>query len=634
MSPLSGCSTVDRKDVALPLGAARRHGLGTGEVVVVSKVDSLSTLEDWEGFFDSFKASLAPVALEAGPSISVVEPAETIHPEQTAWARQMARRIYEPVEGRVFVAHGYQLCSTVMLVGDDGVVIVDPGESDTSSAELMADFRKFSDLPVKGVIFTHRHPDHCYSLSGIGVTREAVEAGDVEIIAHETFEEWLINDSGLIGPILTARTSLVPYAGFGPEGVIQGGLGPFPKPGTKTTHMPTRTVGDVTEIDIAGLHIVAFHAYGDAQDEIDLWLPELRHVHGSETIQGESFPNLYTLRGTAYRDVEAWRAGVDTLLSYAVDADSYSGSHMRPWVGNEFIVERITNYRDAIQFLHDQSIRQINQGATGPELVDLVAKRLPAHLRDDPWLQPYYGAPEHCVRAIYDGTVGWFTGDATELAAPLHADRARRYVEALGGRDAVLEQAQRAHDEGEYGWAAELLTHLVRADTSDTKARQAKADALRQWGFRQKNIYWRAMAIGGANELEDSIDYSQTYEFQPPDVLSAIPPAHIVAGLRVRLDADKARDTDLTVAFRFADIGESCAVQLRRGVAVFHDTAPDGVDATIAIDAARVRDLSADFADADAVLAAATDVTNPEVARSFFGYFDPIPTTPVRLVAR
>ena len=601
---------------------------------MVSRVDSLASVEDWEQFFDSFKEHLAPVALEAGPSVSVIDAADTVHPEQTAWARQMARRIYEPVKGKVYVAHGYQMCSTAMLVGPEGVVIVDPGESDTSSAELLADLRRFSDLPIKAVIFTHRHPDHCFSLDGLGITRDDIESGAVDIIAHETFEEWLINDSGLIGPILTARTSLVTYAGFGPRGVIHGALGPFPKPGNKSTHMPTKTVGKIAELDIAGLHIVAFHAYGDAQDEIDLWLPDFRHVHGSETIQGETFPNLYTLRGTAYRDVEAWRAGVDTLLGYAQQADSYSGSHMRPWMGNAFITERITNYRDAIQFVHDQSIRHINRGATGPELVDLVARRLPDHLRDDPWLQPYYGAPEHCVRAIYDGTLGWFTGDATELAAPVHADRARRYVDALGGRDAVLEKAAAAHRAGDYGWAAELLTHLIRVDTTDTAARKAKAEALRQWGYLQKNIYWRSMAIGGANELDDTIDYSQTYEFQPPDVLNAIPATQIISGLRIRLDAEKAADANLTVGFVLPDTAESCAIQLRRGVAVIHDSIPEKTDATVTIDSAHVRELSRDFANADAILAAASQVTDEDIAREFLSYFDPLPAQPTKLVVR
>lgn len=596
--------------------------------------DELSTVADWEEYFDSFKGNLAPVALEAGPSISVVDEAPTVHPEQTAWARQMPRRIYEPVKGRVYVAHSYQLCSTTMVVGDDGVIIIDPGESDVASAELLQDFRRFSDLPIKAVVFTHRHPDHCYALNGLGVTREDVDSGKVEIIAHETFEQWLINDAGLVGPILTARTSLVTFAGFGPEGVIQGGLGPVAPPGKKSTHMPTRTVGDRDELEVAGIRFVAFHAYGDAQDEIDLWFPDLKHVHGSETIQGETFPNLYTLRGTAYRDVEQWRAGVDALLSYARGADSYSGSHMRPWVGNDFIVERITHYRDAIQFLHDQSIRHINLGAAGEELVDLVAKRLPDHLRQDPWLQPYYGAPEHCVRAIYDGTLGWYNADATELAAPLHVERAQRYVEALGGREQVLAQAKTAHEAGDFGWAAELLTHLVRVDTSDAEARHAKAEALRQWGYGQKNIYWRTLAIGGANELDDTIDYSQTYEFQPPDVLAAIPPRQIVAGLRVRLDPDKAIGTDLTVTWRFPDVDDAVTVQLRGGVAVIHDEAPQHVDATITISAEDVRALAGDIGAVDDVLQRASEVSDEAVVRQFFGAFDPLPAQPPKLVVR
>jgi alkyl sulfatase BDS1-like metallo-beta-lactamase superfamily hydrolase len=238
------------------------------------------------------------------------------------------------------------------------------------------------------------------------------------------------------------------------------------------------------------------------------------------------------------------------------------------------------------------------------------------------------------VRAIYEATLGWFSGDATELAAPLHAERARRYVDALGGRDAVLEKARAARQAGDYGWAAELLTHLIRTDTTDTEARKAKADALRQWGYLQKNIYWRRMAIGGANELDDAIDYSQTYEFQPPDVLNAIPAKQIISALRVRLDAEKAKNANLTVGFVLPDIGESYAIQLRRGVAVIHDSIPDKTDATITIESARVRELSRDFAAANAIVTAASHVTDEAVVREFFGYFDPLPTQPAKLVVR
>jgi len=142
------------------------------------------------------------------------------------------------------------------------------------------------------------------------------------------------------------------------------------------------------------------------------------------------------------------------------------------------------------------------------------------------------------------------------------------------------------------------------------------------------------MAIGGANELDDTIDYSQTYEFQPPDVLNAIPVKRIISALRVRLDADKARDASLTVGFVIPDTEESCAVQLRRGVAVIHDSIPGTTDATITIDPARVHELSRDFANASAVLTAASHVTNEDKAREFFSYFDPLPTQPAKIVTR
>lgn len=142
------------------------------------------------------------------------------------------------------------------------------------------------------------------------------------------------------------------------------------------------------------------------------------------------------------------------------------------------------------------------------------------------------------------------------------------------------------------------------------------------------------MATGGANELEGTIDYSQTYEFQPPDVLNAIPARQIISALRVRLDAEKAENANLTVGFVLPDTAESCAIQLRRGVAVIHDSIPDSTDATITIDSAHVRELSRDFAAANAVLTAASQVTDEAVAREFFGYFDPLPAQPAKLLVR
>jgi alkyl sulfatase BDS1-like metallo-beta-lactamase superfamily hydrolase len=601
----------------------------------MSVVDGLSSVEEWEAFFDGFKAHLAPLVHDTGENRAFTDADPRIHPEQTVWARQMQKGIYMPSDGKVYVAVGYHLCSTTMVVGTDGVIIIDPGENDTSCAEAIADLRRFSDLPVRAVIYTHRHPDHCFALEGCGISKDDI--APVDVIAHEAFEHWMVNDASVIGPILSARTSLGSYAGESlPTGSVHGALGPTFAPGPTSTSMPTIKITDRTDLDLGGVKMTVFPAYGDAQDEIDIWFPDFDHVHGSETIQGETFPNLYTLRGTSYRDLEAWYRGVDVLLGFAKQAVSYSGSHMRPWVGNEFIVERITNYRDAIQFLYDQSVRYMNKGYTGPELIDAVAKRLPDHLRDDPWLQPYYGAPEHVVREVYVGMLGWYSADPTELAAPVFHDRATRYVDALGGRDAIMTKAQAAFDADDYGWAAELLTHVIRVDTDDTDARHLKAQALREWGYRQKNMYWRTHALGAAQELDDKVDYSLLFHFAAPDVIRALPVTNVVESLRVRLDAEKAREEHRSLAFSFTDINETCALEIRRGVAVFHKTAPDGVSDRVVTTAEVVHELLlGKITAADAISQGSIKLEGDEQRiHEFLGFFDPPAPEPPKMVIR
>lgn len=87
------------------------------------------TLAEWEAFFDQYKENFAPFVYDAKKNLAYTEPDPRINPQETAWARQMAQGIYMPV--KVYVAVGYQLCSITMVVGDDGVIIIDPGENDT-----------------------------------------------------------------------------------------------------------------------------------------------------------------------------------------------------------------------------------------------------------------------------------------------------------------------------------------------------------------------------------------------------------------------------------------------------------------------------------------------------------------------
>ncbi len=528
--------------------------------------------------------SLAPIRAQFD-NLAVTEPAPTINPRMTSFAAQMAKTIYEPVKDRAFLMSGWQLTSTLIVVGDDGLIVVDPGESDEASERILKDFRDTTgiDLPVTAVVYSHRHPDHSFGSAGMGVTQEDVDSGKVRIFAHHQFMEFLANDASVVGEILTQRTAYggATYLGQNPEGLVHAGLGPTFAGGKISFYAPTDIVTGELEVEVSGVKMVLFEAYGDAEDEIDIYFPDLRHVHGSETTQGESFPNLYTLRGTKYRDLVKWYKGVDNLLEYAKESDSFSHSHMRSWVGNEFIVERIQNYRDAIQYVHDQSIRHMNKGATREELVDLI--QLPENLQKDPWLQEFYGSVAHVVRNVYNGYLGWYSGDATELATPSFDRKAKLYVSAMGGRESVLELAQQAIDAEDYGWAMEVLTHAVRANPDDNDARVLKAKAMREWGYDQANIYYRNFALSGAAELDGSLDRSGAFDFANPVIIQQFGIGTILENLRVKVDGPKAVDADLRIGFLITDRDEAYGYHVRNGIAAFYQEVPENADVVLSL---------------------------------------------------
>ena len=142
----------------------------------------------------------------------------------------------------------------------------------------------------------------------------------------------------------------------------------------------------------------------------------------------KAFPNLYTIRGTLDRDVLEWARSIDRMR--ALRPDHLAPSHTRPVSGAERIQGILTAYRDAIQYVHDQTIRGMNQGLTPDELVDRI--ELPPHLKSHPYLQEYYGTVEWSVRAVFSGYLGWFDGDTAPLSPASPHERAERMAELAG----------------------------------------------------------------------------------------------------------------------------------------------------------------------------------------------------------
>jgi alkyl sulfatase BDS1-like metallo-beta-lactamase superfamily hydrolase len=565
------------------------------------------------------------------------KPAPTIPARMTEHSKKMEQRVYK-IADNVYSAVGYALANSIMIEGRDGIIIVDVTESVDSAKTILAEFRKITAKPVKAIIYTHNHTDHTMGVKAF--TSEAdVKAGRVDIFAHETLMDTVINNASVIAPILGLRSAYSFGIGLerGPEGSVNEGIGPKLVIGQRSFIAPTKTFKDSLDVSVAGVKMHLQHAPSETDDEIVVWLPESKVLLTAEVIQGECFPNLHTLRGTKYRDPVNWFKSIDVLRRFG--AEHMVPSHGRPVSGKQMIEELLTAYRDAIQYVHDQTIRNMNKGLTPDELVEVVSK-LPAHLANHPWLGEFYGTVKHSVREIYAGYLGWFEGDPTFLDPLPRGERAARYVEQMGGRDAILTAAQKAYDKNDYRWTAELLTYVIRVNKDDMQARSLKARALRQLAYRTENTNWRDWYLSSARELDRSLNSMVTTaamgSLAAPDILKQLPVSKFFEAMTVRLDPVKTADVHLIVAFRITDSGRGYALEVRRGVAQLHESLPPEADVTVSLtlnDLQRIILRQTTFADALKAGEIKAEGRQSELAR-FFGFFDAPASDPPPLTAR
>lgn len=512
--------------------------------------------------------------LSAGPVLAdqtdKIEPA--IHPELAEHTKHFAFQIYQ-VADNVYSAVGWNVANIVMVEGDDGIILVDAGLSPKTSAEVLKKFREITPKPIKAVIYSHFHHDHIDGIKGL-VSAEEVAQGKVAIYAHETLLQNLVDESDILGPVLGVRAGYT--FGFFLEGAdiaqMNAGIGPMATGGRPGTFIaPTHTVRDYLKTEIAGIELEIIHVPSEAPDELAVYLPESRVLIDTEVLQGPTFPNLHTLRGTKFRDPVQWVKSIDKLRQ--LKAAFLVPTHGQPVYGEDKVEEVLRMTRDGIQYVHDQTVRHMNKGLTPDELANTV--KLPPHLAGyAPYLRQYYGTVKQAVRQIYVGYLGWFEGDPVDLNPVPKAEQARRLVALAGGRDAVLKAANDAYLGGDFQWAAELATYLIRIDHNDANARRLKANAFRRLGYANMNINWRNWYLTSAKELEGKLEAALDAKkmagiFMPPDIVTAWPAGVSINSWSSRLRAEATLDIHMSLGFNFADLDEQYSLTVRRGICQF-----------------------------------------------------------------
>jgi alkyl sulfatase BDS1-like metallo-beta-lactamase superfamily hydrolase len=512
-----------------------------------------------------------------------------VHAKLAAHTAEFEKEVYQVTDG-VHQAVGFGLANSILVEGDQCVVVVDAMGSVESAGAVRAAFEEISAKPIGALIYTHNHVDHVFGGKGF------VPEGEVEVIAHETTEFYIDRLVNIIRPVISRRSARMFGTYLPREGddrMENAGIGPHlelgPGGGTVGLVRPTRTFRDQLELELCGVRFQLFHAPGETNDQIFVWLPEKRLLMPGDNIY-KAFPNLYTIRGTLYRDVLEWSRSIDEMR--ALEPEHMAPSHTRPVSGAEGISEILTAYRDGIQYVHDQTIRGINRGLTPDELVEEV--QLPPHLKNHPYLQEFYGTVEWSVRSIFTGYLGWFDGDAASLSRAGPDQRARDFVELAGGEEALLAATRAALSEERYPWAAELATQLLRVDPDLEEVRRLKAAALRALGQRSISSNGRNYYLTQARELEGSVEIArdQKVDESVRALVTSIPIGNFMAAMPIRIDPEKSAETDLLVGFRFPDVDESYAIHVRRGVAEFQREFPQNPDVAITVDSAVWREIA------------------------------------------
>jgi len=506
--------------------------------------------------------------------------------------------LYEVVEG-IYQVRGLDLSNVTFIEGDTGVIVIDPLVCTETAAAALALYRMHrGPRAVSAVIYTHSHVDHFGGVLGV-TTQDEVDAGKVPVLAPEGFIGHAVQENVYAGTAMTRRAAYMYGTALerGPQGQVGCGLGQAPSTGEVGIIVPTvdiTTTGETHTID--GVEIEFQMAPGtEAPAEMHFYFPKFRALCMAENAT-HNLHNLLTLRGALVRDPHAWSGYLtEAIDAFAERADVVFASHHWPTWGRERIVEYLSLQRDLYAYLHDQTLRQLNQGYTGIEIAEDFA--MPPALERAWHTHGYYGSVNHNVKAVYQRYMGWFDGNPARLWQHPPEALAPRYVTAMGGVDRVVEIASDAFDSGDFRWAATLLDHVIFTDENHAGARALYADTLEQLGYGSECATWRNFFLSGSTELRTG-NFGTPVSTSAPTMLSQLTPEQMFDVLAISVNGPRAWDLDLAIDVTFADLGVNYRLTLRNGVLVYRKRPADQATAAATVSlAAKMRLMAAALGD-------------------------------------
>jgi alkyl sulfatase BDS1-like metallo-beta-lactamase superfamily hydrolase len=495
----------------------------------------------------------------------------TVNPSLWRQSRlNMQHGLFEVVPG-VYQVRGLDIANMTLIEGDTGVIVFDTLTSiEGARAAMELYFKHRGRKPVVAVIFSHTHTDHWGGARGV-LDDATLASGKVPIIAPNYFMEHAVSENIIAGPAMLRRAQYQfgPFLAKGVRGQVDCGLGKSMAAGSVALLRPTDLIiatGDKRVIDGVEFEF-QMAPFTEAPAEMHFYAPRYKLLNLAENCT-HNFHNLLPFRGADVRDALAWSKYLnEALRMWGGKAEAMCGQHHWPVWGRERIDTMIRQQRDLYKFAHDQTIRLMNHGLTATEIAEIIS--LPKSL-DGAWHgRGYYGHIRHNVKAIYQKYLGWYDANPVNLDPLPPVASGKKYVEYMGGAEAILARARKDFANGEFRFVAQAVSHLVFAEPDNQAARAMLADTFEQLGYATESSTWRNAYLFGAQELRQGMPKTPPRAPMPRETLAALRTEQLWDVLGVRLNGPKAEGKHIVLNWSFSDTGEIFVLNLENSALTY-----------------------------------------------------------------
>lgn len=478
----------------------------------------------------------------------------------------------------VYAGMNYDLANIGAVVTEQGILIFDAfGEVDRAK-DFLRDLRKISQAPIIGVVYSHAHGDH------VGGVRAFIPAGkesDIPIYAHKNHHRYM-REMTIPRGVIRGYMQMGYLLPKNIEGSIGAGAGKHVGSGAFSFLAPTVLIDDTLTINVGGIEVELFYAPGDLDDGLSAWVPSEGVLMAGDSAY-PMMPIIATPRFEHGR--RPWEA-IDTVDHYRqLPVKHLLGGHIGNISGQKEVYEFLTKFRDAIQFLHDQTIRAANRGLDHDEAAKWVIETLPEDIKNDPNFTAHYQNLTWIIKGLYTKAVGWWNGDVVQLVSLSWLEKAERTIQLAGGREKIHVAVDKAFNQGESAWAMELANMLYQTDENDELARESLVNLMRTMAYESYTSNQRHYLLSQALILEGHIDATQLpLNKTNPDFLRAVSANTLFRSLGPKIAIENATTTNLSIQVYLSDKKQHHSLFIRRGIVEHREEKTDKADLIFTVD--------------------------------------------------